>query len=64
MVAIKRTWGKYNGFVKDETVESFVEMWSYENLNAAQYKAMEASALELINAGYLPEKTEYVEVEQ
>lgn len=52
------TWGKYNGLFKDKTGESFVEVWTYEIDGDGQYKAMENRALELMKAGYLPEKLE------
>ena len=52
------TWGKYNGLYKDKTVDSFVEVWTYEADGDEQYKAMENRALELIKAGYMPEKLE------
>ena len=60
--AIKWTWGKYNGLFKDESLKSFTEIWKYETQKDESWKAMEERALELINAGYYPEATEYVEV--
>ena len=54
------TWGKYNGLFKDKEGDSFYEMWTYENVGDEQYKEMERRAIELVKAGYLPEKIEEV----
>ena len=54
------TWGKYNGLLKDKEADSFSEKWTYEIEGDEQYKEMEHRAIELIKAGYLPEKLEEV----
>ena len=54
------TWGKYNGLFKDKEGDSFSETWTWENDGDEQYKEMERRAIELVKAGYLPEKIEEV----
>ena len=48
------TWGKY------KEGDSFSEKWTYEIDGDEQYKEMERRAIELVKAGYLPEKIEEV----
>lgn len=54
------TWGKYDGLFKDKMGDSFSETWKYETDGDEQYKEMERRAIELVKAGYLPEKIEEV----
>lgn len=57
---LKWTWGKYNGLFKDKEVDSYCETWTYETDGDEQYKEMELRAIELLKAGYMPEKIEEV----
>lgn len=55
---LKWTWGKYNGFFKDNSVESFTESWTYVDERDKSYMAMMERWAELMKAGYMPEKIE------
>lgn len=57
---LKWTWGKYNGMFKDKYGDSFSEKWTYEIDGDEQYQEMERRAIELLKAGYFPEKIEEV----
>ena len=57
---LKGTWGKDSGLFKDKEGDSFIETWTYENVGDEQYKEMERCSIELVKAGYLPEKIEEV----
>ena len=58
---LKWTWGKYNGLIKDESVKSFVEIWTCDTSCDDSYKAMLDRSTELMKDGFMPEKIEGVQ---